>query len=330
MANAGLEVSAARKASRELQGAALLSVCSNSLLTVGKLVVGFLTGSISVVAEGIHSGNDLLASFIAWFAVRRGTRPPDEDHGFGHGKYESLSAAIEAGLIVLAALGIVWVALGRILSGEDVEMLHGPALFVMGLSVGLNLLVSSHLFRVAHRHDSVAMEANGWHLRTDVWTSAGVFIGLIIVRLTGLHIIDAITAIAVALMILLQGGRIGHKALQQLLDHSLPPAEQEAIKALLREHSDLFMDYHRLRSRKAGRERHVDLHLVTCPSITVAQAHAVCDHLERDIAALLGNTRVTIHVEPCERDDCAGPGTESDSCGRCGGNGANTDTTPEK
>jgi len=291
-------------AARETSRAATLSIVSNSLLTTLKLLAGFLTGSVSVLAEGIHSANDLLASFLAWFAIRKANEPADVEHRYGHGKFESLSAFVEAALIIAAALSVAWTAIGRLRGVGLADLQHGPAILAMAVSAVTNLLVSSYLFRIAHRHDSVALAADGWHLRADVWTSLGVFASLLVIRLTDWHLLDPLAAIMVALLILFQGGRIGREALGQLLDRSLPRAEMAIIQRLLSEHDDMFVDYHRLRTRKAGRERQIDLHLVTCPQVTVESAHRVCDHLEQDIAARMAHTRVVIHVEPCDERSC--------------------------
>lgn len=295
---------------RETTRAAVLSVVSNTTLTLTKLTVGWLTGSVSVVAEGIHSGNDLVASLLAWFAVRKAAEPPDAEHGYGHGKFESLSAFIEAALIVVAAAGVAWTAVHRLLGGQRTDLEHGPALLVMGFSAVANIVVSSYLFRVARKHQSIALEADAWHLRADVWTSAGVFVGLLLIYFTDWHVVDPLAAVLVAVLILFQGGKIGWEALGQLLDRSLPAAEQQLITDLLGEHDDMFLDYHRLRTRRSGRERQIDLHLVTCPRVTVGEAHGVCDHLEQDVAERLAHTRLVIHVEPCNEATCPNRGQD--------------------
>ena len=274
------------------------------MLTLLKLVTGILSGSISVIAEAIHSGNDLLASLLAFFAIRKANEPADEEHGYGHGKYESLSAFIEAAMIVLAAIMVMWGATRRIMRGGSFDIDHGPALIAMGISAVVNIFVSRYLFRIARKNDSMALEADAWHLSADVYTSAGVFVAIGLITVTKQPILDPLAAILVGFLILFQGGRIGRDALGQLLDRSLPEEEMGVVKRLLAEHDDLFMAYHRLRARKAGRERQIDLHLVTCPQITVAQAHSVCDHLEQDIGGCLAHTRVVIHVEPCDQDQC--------------------------
>jgi cation diffusion facilitator family transporter len=305
------------KAARETSRAASWSIVSNSLLTVLKLVMGVMSGSISVIAEAIHSGNDLLASLLAWFAIRKANEPADEEHGYGHGKFESLSASIEAALIVVAAVMVMYGALRRLMRGGPFDIDHGPALIAMGISALANVLISRYLFRIARRHDSVALLADAWHLRADVWTSAGVFGSLAAITITDWHWLDPVAAMLVGFLILFQGGRIGREALGQLLDRSLPPEEMQIVTGLLAAHDDLFMDYHRLRARKAGRERQIDLHMLTCPQTTVEAAHGVCDHLEQDIRAQLPYTRVVIHVEPCDETNCPNRAAASRDPGAC-------------
>jgi cation diffusion facilitator family transporter len=300
-----------RQAAIETSRAATLSIVSNSLLTALKLAAGFMTGSVSVLAEGIHSGNDLLASLLAWFAIRKANEPEDEEHHYGHGKYESLSAALEAGLIVVAALGVMCVASRRILQGNPGDLQHGPALVAMGFSAVTNVLVSTYLFKVARRHDSVALAADAWHLRADVWTSVGVFLSLGLILLTDWHFLDPLAAVLVGFLILFQGGRIGREALHQLLDRSLPPDEMEFIRVLLAEHDEMFMEYHKLRARKAGRERQIDLHLVTCPRVTVEAAHGVTEHLEEAVRGHWPATRMIIHIEPCREAECLNRGSDA-------------------
>lgn len=292
-------------AAQETRRAARWSIISNTALTLLKLSMGLLSGSISVIAEAIHSGNDLLASCLALFAVKKAGEPADAEHGYGHGKYESLSAFIEAAMIVIAAIMVMWGAAARILRGGPFDIEGGPALIAMGVSAAVNVVVSRYLFRVARKHDSMALAADAWHLSADVYTSAGVFVALALISVLHRPIIDPIAAIAVGFLILFQGGRIGREALGQLLDRCLPADEMATVVGLLAEHEDLYMDYHRLRARKAGRERQIDLHLVTCPQVTVSEAHEVCDHLEQDLCARLPHTRVVIHVEPCDSNSCA-------------------------
>lgn len=299
----------------ETSRAALASVVSNSLLTASKLVVGYLTGSISVISEGVHSGNDLVAALLAFFSVRKANEPADVRHGYGHGKFEALSGLVEAVLIVLAALAILYSAAKALVSGSFEKIEHGPALAVMAISMTLNILVSRHLYRVARRHDSIALQADAAHLSTDVWTSAGVLAGLGIMsalHFMGIdaHWIDPALAFFVGALVTAQGWAIARQAVDQLLDASLPAAEVERIGAIIRDHYGRYVSFHRLRSRRSGHQRHIDLHLVMCQHVTVAEAHEFTDHLEAEIEEMFPGSEIMIHVEPCTREQCGSPDNE--------------------
>lgn len=276
--------------------AAAVSVVSNSTLVVLKLVVGFLSGSVSIIAEGIHSANDLIAALIAFVSVRISELPPDREHPYGHGKAESISAAAEAILIVGAALWIVVEAVRKILEPEPVEHL-GLGTAVMGVSVVLNTLVSRYLFRVAREEDSPALEADAHHLATDVYTSLGVVVGLVITWLTDWHIIDPLVAIGVAILILRIGLSLTLKSLHHLMDAQLPVAEVSRIEDILNGEARIH-SWHNLRTRKSGSTRHIDLHIVFRNDATLLEAHEVADELEKRIAEELAPAQVVIHVDP--------------------------------
>lgn len=276
----------------------MVSIISNTSLILLKLIAGFITGSVSLIAEAIHSIMDLVASIVAYISVRVSDKPADEKHQFGHGKAENISGVIEGLLILVAAGLIVNEAIHRIITGANLEIVE-VGIAVMGVCIVVNLLVSRYLHKVSRATDSVALEADALHLSTDVWTMSGVFLGLIIVRLTGLNIIDPIIAMIVALLIVKAAIDIIRKSFGGLMDVSLPEKELAAIESCLLQHKDKIVEFHKLRTRKAGSMRHIDLHLVIPKNIHVDKAHSLCDHLEKDIEKILNNAEVYIHVEPC-------------------------------
>jgi len=302
---------------------ASLSVISNTLLTVAKVVVGLVSGSVSILSEGIHSGIDLLASFIALFAVRESEKPADSEHAYGHGKIENVSGTIEAVLIFVAALIIIREAIikiqeimyGEVSHVENLEL----GLVIMGASAIINMIVSSRLMRVAKRTDSVALEADALHLRTDVYTSSGVFSGLLIIKFTGWVILDPIIALGVALMIIKAAYDLTKKAVLPLVDVSLPDEECEIIAIILLQHSEEFVEFHKLRTRKAGAERHIDLHLVVAKCTSVLDVHELCDLIEQEINLKLNGSHVLIHAEPCSSREVECPVEKglTSSCQRC-------------
>lgn len=287
------------------QRAAAVSVASNVTLTGLKLAAALLTGSVSILSEALHSGLDLVAAMMAFFAVRRAREPADAEHRFGHGKFESISGLLEGMLILVAVVLILYEAVVKIVTGHVEVSQPGVGLVVMGVSAVLNTFVSRMLFRVAKRTDSMALEADAWHLSTDVWTSVGVFAGLGVMALARFtpwaseagHL-DPIIAIGVAIVITRAAWDITRRSWDHLVDRSLPPEELRQIEGLLHEHYPEVAQFHRLRTRKAGAERQIDLHLVVPGDMSVAAAHELCDHLENDLRRLLPGSEILIHVEP--------------------------------
>lgn len=280
------------------QSTARLSVISNTVLVILKLVVGLLTGAVSIVSEAAHSAVDLIAALIAFYAVKKSSKPPDEDHAYGHGKFENLSAAIEAVLIILAALWIVYEAISKLQSPHQPEMLE-YGIVVMAISIGVNYWVSGRLLTVARETDSHALEADALHLRADIWTSVGVLAGLSIMKVTGLVWIDPVIAIAVSVIVFKAGYEMTRKSLYELTDISLPEEEEALIREILNSHPDV-INFHQLRTRRSGSRRLIDVHLVLNKNMHLNKAHAICDQLEAVITVELGNCDVVIHIEPCD------------------------------
>lgn len=289
----------------EITKVARLSIYSNTILLIMKLAVGFMLGSISVLSEALHSGIDLLAAVIANYSVRKAGKPADDIHKFGHGKFENLSGTIEALLITVAAIIILYEAGRKIFSGNGVELkgeLMGAGIAIMGISAIVNFYVSRNIMKVAKHAESIALEADAYHLTTDVYTSIGVFIGLVLIRLTGNPIFDPVLAIIVALMILKASYDLTKRSISGIMDVKLSDNEEELIKSIIAEHYSDYAEFHNLRSRMSGAERFVDLHLVVPKNQPVIEAHDFCDHLEKDIKEKIPNLSILIHIEPCEAD----------------------------
>lgn len=281
---------------------ALLSVGSNTLLTVGKLAAGVAMNSIAVLSEALHSGIDLLASLMAFASVRQSAKPADEQHRFGHGKFENMASVAEALLIVLAAGFIIWHAAQKLLHPTPVRAL-GLGAALMGASAVANLVVSQVLMKTARETDSPALAANAWHLRTDVCTSFGLFLGVGVIYLTGWTIVDPLIGIAVALLILKAAFELIRESTYSLLDVRLPEAEEATIREVLDKFKNEYIEYHELRTRRAGAERHVDLHLVLPYDTTVAEGNALAGRIKTAIQDRLPTTYVLISTEPC-RVEC--------------------------
>jgi cation diffusion facilitator family transporter len=286
--------------------AARWSIVSNSALVVIKLGIGFLMGSVSVLSEAIHSGLDLLASIIAYYAVGKAGKPADERHPYGHGKWENVSGVVEALLILAAALYILYEAGMRLTKGSQVEHL-GLGAAVMAVSSIVNWFMSAYLFKVAKKTRSIALEADAWHLRADVYTSVGVLVGLVAISLTGIGRIDSIAAIAVALLIIKSSVDLTKNAIRDIFDERLPAEDEGKIMEVLSRHEGECVGFHRLRSRKSGSIRFIDLHLVVPKRWSIEEAHELSDTIETEILENLSSTQVIIHIDPCSKslDPCS-------------------------
>ncbi len=275
---------------------ARLSIYSNGFLIVIKLIVGIISGSVSIISETIHSSIDLLASVISFFAVKIANAPPDKDHNYGHGKFENLSGLAEGILISIASLWIIIEAIKRILNQKPIENI-GLGFIVMFICALVNFFVSGKLHEVAKETDSIAMEADSLHLKTDIYSSLGVCAGLLLIWVTGLTFLDPIVAIIVALFILYEAYNLLKNAFLPLVDTSLPEFELNIITSLLNNKSLLF---HNLKTRKVGRNRFVDFHLELPPDLSLQEVHNVCDDVENDLKQKIKYLEVNIHVEPID------------------------------
>jgi cation diffusion facilitator family transporter len=287
--------------------AAALSVLSNAILIVLKVIVGLLIGSVSVISEAAHSGVDLVASVVALVAVRGSGKPADARHPFGHGKLENISAAVEAALIFVAAGWIVWEAVHKMAHLSEIESPNWGVV-VMFVSVAANMLVSGLLFKVGRQTESAALQADAWHLRTDVWTSAGVMIAMGLIWLGNvllpnhghwLHLIDPLAAIVVAAMIVKAAWHLTVQSAEDLMDAALPADEQQWIAAALAEFVPSIHGFHSLRSRRSGSVRFIDFHIFVDGRMTVADSHRLAHQCGERIKQHLEGASVMVHVEPC-------------------------------
>lgn len=283
---------------------ARLSVISNTILVVLKLVVGFYTGAVSIISEAAHSAVDLLAALIAFYAVRKADAPPDGNHAYGHGKVENLSGAIEAVLIIVAAIWIVYEASEKLHTTYVPEFLE-YGIIIMFISILANYWVSSKLYKVAAQTGSHALEADALHLQADIWTSAGVLIGLVAIKITGLAWLDPVIAIVVAGVVFKAGYGMTKKSLYELTDISLPQEEEQIIIDVVKSHTEV-ISFHQLRTRRSGSRRLIDMHLILFKDMHLNKAHGVCDQIEAEIKEKLEFCDVVIHLEPCDHHEDMG------------------------
>ncbi|HEU4644166.1 MAG TPA: cation diffusion facilitator family transporter [Burkholderiales bacterium] len=278
---------------------AWLSVAAALVTMALKGTAAWLTGSLGLLSDALESFVNLGAALIAVVSLKVAAREPDEKHPYGYTKAEYFSAAVEGALIVLAALAIVAVAVPRLIEPRPI------ARFDIGIVISLvaaavNLGTALVLLRAGKRHDSIALEADGYHLLTDVWTSIGVVVGVGATVLTGWLALDPLIAIAVAAHIAWTGAKVLRRSLLALMDRALPEPEMEHIREILEPYRTRGLDYHALRTRRAGRLRLVDMHLLVPGAMTVSEAHRVADEIENQIRAALPGSAVLTHLEPIE------------------------------
>lgn len=286
---------------------ALLSIVSNTALILLKVVAGSITGSVAILTEAMHSAIDLVASLVAYVSIRKADVPADAEHPYGHEKMENLAAAIEGMLILVGSGVIVFEAIRRLINGGEVENL-GFGIAVIAFSMVVNVIVSTYLYHRAHETESPALEGDAAHLRTDAATSGAVVVGLVLVQVTGEEWVDAAVALGVALVILVTGLRIVTRSGRVLVDEGLPLAELEVIADAVRTFGPQGVaGFHKLRARRAGTRRHVDLHVQFRAGTTLEAAHRTAHQLQDAIAACVRNADVLIHLEP---EDRVVPGTE--------------------
>jgi len=278
----------------------IISITSNSALVIFKIVAGLLMGSVAVISEAIHSGIDLLASVVAFASIRKAEQPADQDHPFGHGKFENISGFFEALLIFFAAGIIILEAIKKLLHPIMIEKL-GWGIGIMAISTVVNICVSRILFHSAKKHGSIAIEADAMHLWTDVFTSSGVMTGLVIIRLTHWEVLDPVIAILVAGLILKASFDLTIKAVADLADHQLPDNELSTIRSVVDGYPEVD-GYHKLRTRRSGSRREIDIHIQINKDTTITDSHNLCFRIENAIKKELPGAYVTIHVEPSKEE----------------------------
>jgi cation diffusion facilitator family transporter len=283
---------------------ALLSVFSNLVLVAIKLVVGFAMGSISVVSEALHSGVDVVAAVVATIGVKQSAEPADKTHSFGHEKFENLAGFIQAILIFIAGFWIIYTAVRKLIKPVPMDGL-GLGVVVMLVSSFVNVVVGILLLKAARKTGSVALKADAWHCLTDVYTSAGVMVGLIIVWsgtlwAPGIDLawVDPLAAILVAVLILKAAWDLTGESVHDLLDVSLPQNEEDAIKTLILAKYPDIVEIHKFRGRKSGKKRFVEFHIKVDPEMSVERSHSLDHGIAAEIKQVFPDADVMVHIEP--------------------------------
>jgi cation diffusion facilitator family transporter len=286
---------------------ALLSIATSIATLALKFGAYFLTDSVSMLSDALEALVNLAAGLVALTALTIAARPADDRHTYGHDKAEYFSIGVEGTLILFAAVSIIYAGWNRFLHPAPLENL-GLGIFVGLLAAAMNFTTARLMLKVAARHDSVTIEADAKHLLTDVWTSAGVLGGLLVIAfLPGWQILDALIAIAVGLHIVVTGVDLLRRSIDGLMDVALSPQEIAKAEELIRAGLPAGASFHALRTRKAGATRFIDFHLLLPGDTSVRESHALCDRLEESIAGNLAKASVTIHVEPQEAHEATAP-----------------------
>lgn len=280
---------------KEKKRVAFISVLAAIFLTGFKLIVGLLTGSLGILSEALHSGLDLVAAVITYFSVRISDKPADNDHNFGHGKIENLSALIETLLLLVTCVWIIYEAVDRLISGNTHIEVSVWSYVVVCSSIIIDISRSRALYKVAKAHNSQALEADAIHFSTDIWSSAVVLFGLICANF-GFFFADSVAALFVALIILFVSYKLGKKAVDVLLDKA-PQKTILNVKEVLSKYPDV-KHVHSMKVRTAGADTFIKFNIHVDPDSSVRKVHQLCDTIEKELNALIPRSEVYIHVEP--------------------------------
>lgn len=272
-----------------------------AIITISlKATAYFYTGSVSLLSDALESLINLAAAVVALLMIKIAAQPPDDEHLFGHDKAEYFASGLEGTLIFIAAISIGYAAIHRIIFPQPLENL-GFGLIITAVATLINLAVGFILLRAGRRHHSIVLEADGHHLMTDVWTSIGVILGIVIVGYTGLLILDPIIALLVAVNIVWMGFKLIRRSVLGLMDTAVALEVQQTIVEILDKYVDeRGIAYHALRTRQAGARKFVYFHMLVPDEWTVQKGHALSDEIEDEICRTVPNTTVFTHLEPLE------------------------------
>lgn len=285
--------------------AARYSIATATGLAGLKLATGLATGSLAILSSAVDSLLDILMSGVNYFGIRQAEQPADFSHPFGHGKYETVATLIQSLLIACSGGWLIYESIRRLLRGSELVRL-GEGMLVLLLSAGVSLVVTRYLRRVAHETDSSALRADSLHFAMDVYTNLALVVGLGAITFLDLPWLDPILSLLVALYILYQAVQLIRHSMRDVLDEQLPETIRQEVEQLIRAHHEHLLDFHNLRTRRAGSQKIMDFHLTVCKHLSVEEAHDIADHLEKRIQQEIPGADVTIHIEPCRRDDCPG------------------------
>ena len=280
------------------QKASAFAVCASLALAAAKFVVGVASGSMTVVSSGLDSLLDVFMSAMNFFAIKKAAEPADDEHHYGHGKAESIAASVQAMVIVVTGVFIIYKAAEEFAKGGMIAY-SSRDVGVMCLSLVFSLLISSHLRRVGRKTESAALEADALHYRSDLYSNSAAIAAIVLTYYTGRTFFDHLFAVITGLVIVFSAVKILRHGISGLMDRRIPPYMEKEIEAIIDSMPFPYAGYHKLRTRYAGDKKYIDFHLLTCRKLRIDEAHELADRIEGRIAEKIPSLDTVIHVEPC-------------------------------
>lgn len=285
--------------------AAKLSITTALSLAILKFITGIMTGSMAVLSSAIDSVLDILMSGVNFLAIRQAEQPADESHAYGHGKFETMAALVQALIIGGSGVWIMIESINRLISGSAPQKL-GNGIVVLAISVVASWLISRYLVKVATETNSPALKADSLHFAMDVYTNLALAAGLVLMYVFDIPWLDGLLSILVACYIMSESYKLIRQAMKDVLDEQIPKSERDSIEEIIRSQGGDQWNCHDLRTRKSGSHRIIDFHLTVCKNLTVESSHGITEMLEEKIEDELPNSDIIIHIEPCRHEDCQG------------------------
>jgi cation diffusion facilitator family transporter len=280
-----------------------ISIFTATSLAIIKSVIGLMVGSLAIVASAADSILDIISSSLNYYAIKKSEEPPDVDHPFGHGKFESLATFLQSFIILISGLYILYKAYVKLTTPHIMYQVD-LGIYVMLFSIVVTFFLSRYLKSVAKKENSQILKADAMHYEIDLLTNAVVLISLIVIKFTGLVFIDAILSLIIAVYIIFEAIKLSYEVSKDLLDTELPKEDVEKIKNILDEFEEFHVDYHNLRTRRAGPKKFMDMHLTLCKNMSLMDAHNIADKIEDKLKESIKDIDVIIHLDPCDVRNC--------------------------
>ena len=281
---------------------ALISITVSVFLIIIKLIFGFITNSVSILASAADSFLDLTASSVNYFSIRKSEKPPDHDHKFGHGKAEGLAGLFQCFVIGISSLYIIYLSIYNLIHGGNLQALD-LGIIAIAFSIIVSFILSRYIKKVSVETESVALGADSFHYQVDVYTNIGIILALIIIKLTGLSILDPIISIVIAIIIIFSAKDIVMQSVNILMDKELPAEMVSQIEEVIMSHKPEVRSFHKLRTRNAGSVKFIEFHVVMDHELTFVKSHELAEDIIKEIEHEIPNSEVTVHVDPDKQPD---------------------------